>query len=69
MEILKIANNNFKENLIEDTNLAIIQKYFDLLDNEDDIELIGLKHWVNCNKREDYKLIDNYWRINHESIR
>ncbi len=69
MEILKIANDNFKENLIEDTNLAIIQKYFDLLDNEDDIELIGLKHWVNCNKREDYKLIDNYWRINHESIR
>ena len=69
MEILMIANDNFKENLIEDTNLAIIQKYFDLLDNEDDIELIGLKHWVNCNKREDYKLINNYWRINHEDIR
>ena len=46
--------------MIEDTNLAIIQKYFDLVDN-DEIELIGLNHWVNCNTREDYKLIKEYW--------
>lgn len=57
---LKIANDNFKENLIEDTNLAIIQKYFDLVDN-DTIEIIGFKHWVNCNTREDYNIIKNYW--------
>ena len=60
MKILKIANNYFKNNMIEDTNLAIIQKYFDLVDN-DEIELIGLNHWINCNTREDYKLIKEYW--------
>lgn len=62
MNLLKIANDNFYENLIDDTNLGIIQKYFDLLENASDIEIIGLRHWVNCNTREDYKLIKNYWR-------
>lgn len=61
MNLLKIANDNFKENLIEDTNLGIIQKYFDLLEDDSDVNIIGLKHWVNCNTREDYKLIKNYW--------
>ena len=69
MDLLKIANDNFKEYLIEDTNLAIIQKYFDLVKNNDEIELIGLKHWVNCNTREDYKLIKDYWRKNDEITR
>ncbi|WP_458405505.1 DUF6564 domain-containing protein [Methanobrevibacter sp.] len=63
IESLKIANDNFKENLIEDTNLGIIQKYFDLIDN-DEIELIGFNHWVNCNTREDYQIIKDYWRKN-----
>ena len=61
MELLKIANDNFYENLIEDTNLGIIQKYFDLVEDASEIEIIGLNHWVNCNTREDYKLIKNYW--------
>ena len=61
-DLLKIANENFHENLIEDTNLGIIQKYFDLVETIDDIEIIGLNHWVNCNTREDYKIIKNYWR-------
>ena len=61
MELLKIANDNFYENIVEDTNLGIIQKYFDLLENSDDIEIIGLNRWVNCNTREDYKLIKDYW--------
>lgn len=59
IKLLKIANDNFKENLIEDTNLGIIQKYFDL--NEDDVEIIGFNHWVNCNTRDDYKIIKEYW--------
>ena len=67
MELLKIANDNFKENLIEETNLGIIQKYFDLVDN-DEIELIGLNHWVNCNTREDYKIIKKYWSAQNEII-
>ena len=62
MESLKMANDNFYENLIEDTNLGIIQKYFDLVENNEDIEIIGLNHWVNCNTREDYKIIKKYWR-------
>lgn len=61
MELLKFANDSFKKYLIEDTNLAIVQKYLDLITNKEDIELIGLKHWVNCNAREDYKSIKNYW--------
>ena len=61
MELLKIANDNFYENIIEDTNLGIIQKYFDLIENSDDIEIIGLNHWVNCNTRKDYQFIKDYW--------
>ena len=61
MDLLKMANDNFYENLIDDTNLGIIQKYFDLVKNTDEIEIIGLKRWVNCNTRKDYKLIKNYW--------
>ena len=30
--------------------------------NKEDIELIGLKHWVNCNTRDDYRFIVEYWR-------
>lgn len=61
LKLLKIANDNFKENLIEDTNLGIIQKYFDLVENADDIEIIGLNRWVNCNTRKDYQIIKKYW--------
>lgn len=61
MELLKIANDNFYENIVEDTNLGIIQKYFDLIENKDDIEIIGLRHWVNCNTRDDYKFLKDYW--------
>ena len=60
MEALKIANDNFKEYLIADTNLGIIQKYFDLIKNNN-IDVIGFKHCVNCNTRKDYELIKNYW--------
>ncbi len=60
IDLLKKANDNFKENLIEDTNLGIIQKYFDLIDNNS-IEVIGFSHWVNCNTRKDYEFIKKYW--------
>lgn len=60
VELLKIATNYFKENIIGDTNLGIIQKYFALVENKE-IEIIELKHWVNCNTHEDYKLIKDYW--------
>ncbi len=57
---LKAANDYFKENIIEDTNLGIIQKYLDLIEYEN-VEILGFKHWVNCNTRDDYKIIKNYW--------
>lgn len=62
MGLLREANDNFYNNIIEDTNLGIIQKYLDLIENNEDIEIIGLKHWVNCNTREDYQNIKDYWR-------
>ena len=34
MGLLKTANDYFKENIIEDTNLGIIQKYLDLIEYE-----------------------------------
>lgn len=60
MKLLKEANYYFKENIVEDTNLGIIQKYLDLI-NYKDVEILGFEHWVNCNTREDYKIIKNYW--------
>lgn len=63
MNSLKVANDNFKEYLIADTNLAIVQKYFDLIENKD-IDVIGFNHWVNCNTRKDYDIIKKYWRNN-----
>ena len=64
MELLKIANDNFYENIVEDTNLGIIQKYLDLIEDNEAIEIIGLKHWVNCNTRDDYQFIKDYWEEN-----
>ena len=63
MELLKIANDNFKEYLLYDTNLGIIQKYFDLIESEN-IDVIGFNHWVNCNTRKDYEIIRKYWSNN-----
>ena len=60
MNILKIANDNFKQYLITDTNLGIIQKYFDLF--EGSVDIIAFNHWVNCNTRSDYQIIKKYWR-------
>jgi len=60
MNILKIANDNFKEYLITDTNLGIIQKYFDLFGGS--VDIIAFNHWVNCNTRSDYQIIKKYWR-------
>lgn len=63
MKILKTANDNFKEYLISDTNLGIIQKYFDLIENKN-IDVMCFNHWVNCNTRKDYEIIKKYWRNN-----
>lgn len=59
IKALNNANENFFQNEKEGTNLGIIQRY---IDAESDIELIPIKRWTNCNTREDYRKILNYWR-------
>lgn len=60
IEVLKKVNDIFGERYQGDTNLKIIQMYIDRIAIED-IELVRLRHWINCNTREDYKLIEAYW--------
>ena len=55
------ANDYFFENDKAGTNLAIIQHYIDNV-SKDDIELIHLSRWTNCNTRYDYQNIKSYWR-------
>lgn len=57
--LLKASEESYSANPA-DTNLGIIQRYVDLTRTED-IELIGLLRWTNCNTREDYKKIKGYW--------
>lgn len=61
VEKLKAANENFGETENDGTNLRIIQNYIDLCDTES-FELVSLSRWTNCNTREDYRQILEYWR-------
>lgn len=54
------ANEEFFKNDKVGTNLGIIQRYVDSVDSGS-IELIPLMRWTNCNTREDYRTIKNYW--------
>lgn len=60
-EALAKANEAFFKEDVEGTNLSIIQRYIDSL-SEEDIEIIHLLRWTNCNTRNDYRNIMNYWR-------
>ncbi|MBO4915169.1 MAG: hypothetical protein J5449_08175 [Oscillospiraceae bacterium] len=61
MEALDEASELFFHEEREDTNLAIIRRYVDNL-SQDDVKLVRLKQWTNCNTRDDYRLIMNRWR-------
>lgn len=50
------AARSFSEGSKKETNLKIIQEYMSSL-SDNEIEIIGLQHWVNCNTREDLKKI------------
>ena len=58
IDALNDANNAFYSVEKGETNLRIIQRYFDM---EKDVELISLKRWTNCNTREDYQAIRERW--------
>ncbi len=60
MERLKAAGKKFFETERDGTNLCVIQNYMDLCD-EEAFELISLSRWTNCNTREDYRKILEYW--------
>lgn len=59
MAALKSANDAFFREERGGTNLGIIQRY---IDAERDLDLIPIKRWTNCNTREDYRRILDYWR-------
>lgn len=60
VDVLRRANEEFYESEKEGTNLGIIRRYVDSV-NPDDIEIICLKRWTNCNTRNDYSKIKDYW--------
>lgn len=61
IEALKKANDEFVRLYREETNLSIVQRYLDEIDQET-IEIVPFKCWTNCNTREDYLKIVNGWR-------
>ncbi|MBO4578856.1 MAG: hypothetical protein J5715_01755 [Clostridiales bacterium] len=58
---LKEANDEFSGTERNGTNLSIIQSYIDKV-GADNFDIVCLERWTNCNTREDYKKILNYWR-------
>lgn len=64
VDALKVANDEFEAFEIDGTNLRIIQRYIEKVP-ADSIELIKLDRWTNCNTKDDYRNILNYWRYNN----
>ena len=64
VDALRAANDEFEEFEIGGTNLRIIQRYIEKVP-ADSIELIKLDRWTNCNTKDDYRNILNYWRYSN----
>lgn len=64
VDALRTANDEFEEFEIDGTNLRIIQRYIEIVP-ADSIELIKLDRWTNCNTKDDYRNILNYWRYSN----
>lgn len=62
---LKTAMDEFLLQNRADTNLLIIQRYFDRRSREE-IEPIAIKRWMNCNTRRDYMAAKKYWEVDGE---
>ena len=61
MVAMRRANTDFGELEKDGTNLRIIQRYIEAIP-VNEIELIKLERWTNCNTKEDYRRIAHYWR-------
>ena len=57
---LKESNMIFGDTDKSGTNLEIVQEYINRI-KQNEIMILGLKRWINCNTREDYKKIKIYW--------
>lgn len=57
---LKESNMIFGDTDKSGTNLEIVQEYINRI-KQNEIMILGLKRWTNCNTREDYKKIKIYW--------
>lgn len=58
---LQRATEKYLKNDVSDgTNLKIIEYYAEQLEPEE-VDIIGFSRWVNCNTREDYKMILKGW--------
>ena len=62
LERQKEANRAFYNQDRRETNLLIIQKYLERIEPEK-VRLLALKRWTNCNTREDYGKIREYWAM------
>ncbi|MBO4396655.1 MAG: hypothetical protein J5819_09970 [Eubacterium sp.] len=61
MDALAAANDDFRENYYDETNLLIVQGYLDRLPEEERIVLRELRNWTNCNTRKDWRRIRQAW--------
>lgn len=59
-DYLREANKEFEQVLETGTNLIIVAGYF-AKESPENIELTDFKKWVNCNTREDYRMILAGW--------
>ena len=60
MEALRAANERFGKETPGGTNLVIIGDYISKIPS-DEIEILPLKRWTNCNTRDDYRHIRGTW--------
>ena len=61
MVAMRRANTDFGELEKDGTNLRIIQRYIEARP-VNEIELVKLERWTNCNTKDDYRKIAHYWR-------
>ena len=60
LDALRDSTEAFRASNPGGTNLDIIQGYLDRTEPES-VRLIGLRRWVNCNTRADYRTIRKNW--------
>lgn len=59
MDKLELAVKNFLSYAVGGTNLEIIQRYFDQLENRS-ILVMPFQYWYNCNTREDWNYLNEH---------